>query len=222
MTIIALSGKKRVGKDTFADILSSKYEFTKIAIADPLRNLCARVFYLDPTMFTADDKKDATMRRICMDFHDIDAIRAIVENEWGYEVNQEARERMEELHGVEMDTPRDVMRTVGNMLRSCVDEDIWINLTLAKIKELGGKIVITDARFENEREVFRSLGAIMVLIKRNDNGNSSEHEFDLGDDSEYDMIIENNESLHSYKSSIDMWYNTKKNEFAYYKVWKYE
>lgn len=222
MTIIALAGKKRVGKDTFADVLCSKYEFSRIAIADPLRNLCARVFYLDPKMFTDDDKKDAPMRRICMDFHDIDAIRKIVETEWGYEINQEAREQMEELHGVEMDTPRDVLRTVGNMLRSCVDQDIWINLTLTKIKELGGKIVITDARFENEREVFRTLGAVMVLIKRNDNGQSAEHEFDLGDESEYDVVIENNETLHTYKSSIDMWYNTKRNEFTYYKVWKYE
>jgi hypothetical protein len=222
MTIIALSGKKRVGKDTFADILNSKYEFTKIAIADPLRNLCARVFYLDPKMFTDDDKKDAPMRRICMDFHDLDAIRKIVETEWGYEVDQTAREKMEELHGAEMDSPRDILRMVGNMLRSCVDEDIWINLTLARIKELGGRIVITDARFENEREVFRTMGAVMVLIKRNDNGQSAEHEFNLGDDSEYDVIFSNDGTLHSYKSNIDMWYNTKQNEFTYYKVWKYE
>lgn len=222
MTIIALSGKKRVGKDTFADILISRYEFTKVAIADPLRNLCSRVFNLELNMFTADDKKDAPMRRICVDFHDLDKIRKIVETEWGYEVDQDSRCRMEELHGTEMDSPRDALRTIGNMLRTCVDQDIWINLTLARIKELGGKIVITDARFENEREVFRTMGAVMVLIKRNDNGQTTEHEFDLGDDSEYDMVIENNETLHSYKSSIDMWFNTRKNDFTYYKVWKYE
>ena len=222
MTIIAISGKARTGKDTFGDVLTSKFGFTKIAIADPLRNLCARVFYLDPSMFIDDDKKDAQMKRIHMDFHDIDAIRTIVENEWGYEISEEARNAMEELHGTELDTPRDCLRCVGNMLRNYVDENIWINLTLAKIKEVKGRIVITDARFENEREVFHRIGAILCLVKRNDNGSNKEHEFNLGSEDEYDIVFTNDGTLHEYKSSIDVWYNTKKNEFELYKVWKYE
>src|SRR5687767_7388133 len=129
MTIIAISGKKRVGKDTFGDLLVNKYGFTKVALADPLRNLCARVFYLDPDLFVNDNKKDAPMRRISLDFHDIDAIRNIVENEWGYEISQEAREKMEEFHGVDFDTPRDILRFVGTkLLRNIVSDDIWIEL----------------------------------------------------------------------------------------------
>lgn len=222
MTIIALSGKKRVGKDTFANVLINKYGFNRVSIADPLRNLCARVFYLDPKMFTDDDKKDAPMKRIHVDFHDMDAIRMIVEKEWGYQISEESREAMEELHGKELDTPRDVLRCIGNILRDEVDENIWINVALNKIKELGGKVIVTDARFENEREIFRQLGAVSVLIKRNDNGQNAEHEFNLGEDSEYDVVFTNDETLHSYESSVDMWYSTKKNDFAYYKVWKYE
>lgn len=223
MTIIAVSGKKRVGKDTFGDVLTTKYGFTKIALADPLRNLCARVFYLDPSMFIDDDKKDASMKRITLDFHDIDAIRSIVENEWGYEVSEEAREEMEQYHGVDFDTPRDILRFVGTkLLRNCVSDNIWIELAAAKIKETGGKVVITDCRFENEREFFRKIGAVLCLIKRNDNGEMAEHEFNLGEENEYDVVFNNDGSLYSYQSSIDLWYNTKKNEFDYYKVWKYE
>jgi hypothetical protein len=223
MTIIAISGKKRVGKDTFGDLLVNKYGFTKVALADPLRNLCARVFYLDPDLFVNDNKKDAPMRRISLDFHDIDAIRNIVENEWGYEISQEAREKMEEFHGVDFDTPRDILRFVGTkLLRNIVSDDIWIELIAEKIKTLGGKVVITDCRFENEREFFRKMGAVLCLIKRNDNGEMAEHEFNLGSDEEYDVIFNNDSTLHSYTSSLDMWYNTKKNEFEYYKVWKYE
>lgn len=222
MTIIALSGKKRVGKDTFADLLVKRYEFTKIAFADPLRNLCARVFYLDPNMFTDDDKKDADMKRIYLDFHDLDAIRHIVESEWGLEVTHDAREKMEELHGKELNTPRDVLRCIGNLLRETVDKDIWINLTLNRIKEMKGKIVITDARFENEREALNRIGAILVLIKRNDNGQTVEHEFDLGTEDEYDVVFKNDTTVHSYKADIDMWYSTREKEFQFYKVWKYE
>jgi len=196
MTIIALSGKKRVGKDTFADVLVKKYAFTKISIADPLRNLCARVFFLDPAMFVDDDKKDSAMRRITLDFHDIDAIRNIVENEWGYTISEEARDQMEEYHGVEFDTPRDVLRFVGTkLLRHCVSDNIWVEMVAERIKEAKGRIVITDCRFENEREFFRQLGAVLVRIKRNDNGESTEHEFNLGDDDEYDVVFTNDSTL---------------------------
>jgi hypothetical protein len=222
MTIIALSGKAATGKDTFADVLVKRYEFTKIAFADPLRNICARVFYLDPSMFIDRDKKDADMKRIYLDFHDIDAIRYIVENEWGIEVTQEAREAMEELHGRELNTPRDVLRCIGNMLRETLDKDIWINLALKKIKETKGKVVITDARFENERIALDRIGAILVLIKRNDNGQTVEHEFDLGTEDEYDVVFKNDGTLHAYTSEIDMWYKSREAEFQYYKVWRYE
>lgn len=222
MTIIALSGKKQVGKDTFASVLINKHGFNRVALADPLKNLCARVFYLDPDLFDNNEKKDSDIPRIILDFHDIDAIRNIVENEWGYPVSYEAREGMESLHGEEMDTPRDVMRVVGMMLRDNVHPSIWIELAKKKIKEIKGKIVITDCRFDNERDTFKSMGAVTVLIKRNDDGTSTEHEFDLGHDDEYDVVIRNENTLHQYKSSIEQWYKARESEFNLYKVWKYE
>lgn len=223
MTIIALSGKAGSGKDTFGDILVKKYEFKKIALADPLRELCAKIFYMDPKDFIDRDKKDARMKRICVDFHDIDKIRKIVEDEWHFEITPEAREAMEEYHGFELDSPRDVLRFVGTkLLREHVSDSIWIELAVTKMKTLGGKIVITDCRFENEREFFRQIGAVSVLIRRDDNGNPVEHEFNLGLEDEYDVIFDNDSTLASFQSSVDMWFNIKKNEFQYYKVWRYE
>lgn len=222
MTIIALAGKAASGKDTFGDILEKKYAFTKISIADPLRNLCARVFYVDPAIFIDRDKKDSDMQRITLDFHDIDAIRQIVETEWGYTIDEEARNALEEYHGTEFNTPRDILRFVGNKLRDHVAPNIWIEMAAERIRTAKGKIVVTDCRFENEREFFRQLGAILIRIKRNDNGESAEHEFNLGDDDEYDVIFNNDTTLHAYKSSVEMWYNTRQAEFANYKVWKYE
>lgn len=221
MTIIALSGKKQVGKDTFSSVLCKRYNFQSIALADPIRNICARVFYLSPDMFS-NEKKDARMQRINIDFHDVDAIRHIVESEWNYTISEESRNIMETLHGVGIDSPRDALRIVGNMLRDAISPNIWIELAAAKMKELGGRVIITDCRFENEREFFRKIGAVSVLIKRNDNGNPVEHEFNLGLDDEYDVIFTNDGELHTYKSEIDMWYNVRQNDFTLYKVWKYE
>ncbi len=223
MTIIALSGKARTGKDTFANVLVKRYNFQRVALADPLRELCSKVFSMDIQDFLDDNKKDARMDRVHIDFHHLDKIRDIVETEWGYTVSEDSRNKMEESHGVELDTPRDLLRHVGTkILRNHVDDDIWVRLAATKIKALGGKIVVTDCRFENERDFFAGIGAIKCLIKRNDNGNSKEHEFDLGSEDDYDVIFSNDGTLQQYISNVDMWYSTSQHMFTLYRVWKYE
>lgn len=221
MTILALSGKARSGKDSFANVLVKKHGFTRIALADSLKNLCARVFYMDPSEFE-DEKKDQRIQRVHLDFHDIDAIRTIVQNEWNFEITEEDREYLEEYHGTGYDTPRDILRGVGMMLRDHVDQDIWIKLVLEKIKEVGAKVVITDCRFPNERDIFKNMGGTLIKIKRNDNGETSEHEFNLGPDSEYDVVFDNSSTLEKYQSEIDMWYTIKKDELKYYRQYNYD
>ena len=95
MTIICFSGKKGVGKDTAAEVLVKRYGFTRIALADPLRELCSKVFHLPYEQFSDNDKKDKELdQRVVLDFHHIDKIRDIVENEWGFTIDLEAREEM--------------------------------------------------------------------------------------------------------------------------------
>lgn len=222
MTIIAVAGKSRAGKDEFGNVLVKKHGFTRIALADPLRELCSKVFKLDFNEFLDQDKKDSQINRIHLDFHHIDKIRDIVENEWDYKISYEARELMEEEHGAEFDTPREILRTVGMMLRLAASEDIWVELALQKIRKSTGNVVITDCRFSNEREIFSKLGAVLVLIKRNDDGNSKEHEFDLGKESDYDVVFTNDGTLTQYQSNIDTWYTIRSTELHYYQVFKYE
>lgn len=222
MTIIALAGKKSAGKDSAGNVLVKKHGFTKIALADPLRELCSKTFSIPYNMFLDHDKKDKEMSRIMLDYHHIDMVRNVVESDWGFQISHDARENMEEYYGEEFKTPRDALRCVGNMLRYCVRDDIWIVLAMAKIKEIGAKIVITDCRFSNEREAFAKSGALICLIKRNDDGESKEHEFDLGDDKDYDVIFTNNGSLEAFTSSVEMWFTIRKTELQHYRVFKYE
>lgn len=44
MRIIILTGFSQSGKDTVADILVNKHNFTKYAIADPLKDYCSNIF----------------------------------------------------------------------------------------------------------------------------------------------------------------------------------
>ena len=45
--LIGLIGNKRVGKDTIANILVNKYQFKKLAFADPIKEVINLLFDLD-------------------------------------------------------------------------------------------------------------------------------------------------------------------------------
>lgn len=217
MPIIAIGGKARAGKDSFADILVNEHGFIKVSFADELRSFCSKVFKINKSEFLDGDKKDKEFESgpIIIDFHHIDKIREILITEYGYEVNYDMREALESIEGIELKTPRHVLRIVGNTCRDCVDDEIWIRQMLLKIKESSGKVVVADCRFDVEREIMRKIGAILVKVKRNDNGSTQEHEFDLGQDSEYDVIFDNSGTLNEYIANVKLWYCLRKAELEY-------
>jgi hypothetical protein len=225
MSIICLAGKAGSGKDTFADVLVKNYNYTRIALADPLRELCSKVFRMDYNLFLDQDKKDNRIPggRVILDFHHIDKIREYILKEWDYELTNDQRDNIEEWHGEEFDTPRDILRCVGTkLLRHHVSDTIWLDLAMSTIRKTGGKIVVTDCRFENEREMFAKCGALLVLIKRNDDGDSMQHEFNLGSEDSYDVIFDNSGTLNEFQSNVNMWYKLRSNDLEFYKVFKYE
>jgi len=222
MAIIALAGKAGAGKDTFADVLVKNHGFTRVALADPLRELCSKVFRLDYNLFLDHDKKDKEIHKIILDYHHIDKIRDFIQNEWDIEIDYQTRELLEEWYGEEFETPRDILRCIGTkLIRNCIDSDIWIDLAFEKIKKTGGNVVITDCRFQNERDAFSNGGALLVLIKR-DEDKYENHEHDLGEEYEYDVVFDNATSLSEFQSNVNMWYTLRKDELNFYTVFKYE
>lgn len=59
--LIGLTGYKRCGKDTVANILAQEHGFQKVSFADPLRDLCASMFELPMQMFVEDELKDTPL-----------------------------------------------------------------------------------------------------------------------------------------------------------------
>lgn len=55
--IIAITGLKRSGKDTLADYIVEKYGFTKVKIADPLKDICKQLFGLTDSQVETDEKE---------------------------------------------------------------------------------------------------------------------------------------------------------------------
>lgn len=225
MSIVSVSGLAGSGKDTLGNVLVKNHGFTRIALADPLRELCSRVFRLPFNDFLDPSKKDSELDyRITLDFHHIDQIRQIVEQEWGFEVSYAAREEMEDYHGEEFETPRDILKLVGTeLIRKNVAEDIWIKLAFQKINEIGGKVVVTDVRFDNERRAFEKAGAIMCLIKRPSAEKADSHSSeDVGDDDEYDVIFHNTDEKHVFENEVTLWYKTRENDLVGKGKFKYE
>ena len=57
ITIIGLIGKKRAGKDTFADYLVEKYGFIKLAFADPIKEVASIILNIDHDKIKEIDKE---------------------------------------------------------------------------------------------------------------------------------------------------------------------
>jgi hypothetical protein len=216
MTIISVSGKKASGKDTLANLLVKKHGFTKISLADPLRDLCCKVFDIPMEWFLDRDKKDSSMpSTIELDYKQLDNIADYVENNWGFVVTNEMREQMDLSYGVELETPRDILKFVGTeLLRKHLRDDLWIVLALSRIKDIGQKVVVADVRFDNERDVFRRAGGTLVLIKRPDVEVEDNHiSEDTGDEEQYDTIFNNIASLNMFEADVDLWYTLKRETF---------
>jgi hypothetical protein len=209
--ILALSGKKKSGKDTIADFLVKDQNFVKISLATPLKNLIIDVFKIESKYLNDDSLKDKELPEfITIDYEHIDKIRQIVSENWGFPIDYEAREKLESFYGTEIKTPRKLMQTIGtDMLRNHIRDDIFIVLLAQALKEACQPVVIPDARLQNEREFLKKIGAVMAIVKRhNPQEKADDHisENDLGKEDDYDLVIENNIELGQLRSEINLWY----------------
>lgn len=209
--ILSLSGKKKSGKDTIANFLVKDQGFIKLSLATPLKDLLIKVFRIDQNLLYDEEKKDKELDEyIMIDYSHLDKIREIIIEEWGFPIDYESREQIEEFYGREIKTPRELMQTIGtDLIRRNIRDDVFIVLLLEKIKKTQRPIVVADTRLRNERETLMNIGAIMGLVKRKFSEDANDNhisENDLGEEDEYDLIVENNIDINQLRSEINLWY----------------
>ena len=217
--IITLSGKARSGKDTCADILVNKYNFEKFSLAQPIRELASKVFDIPLDTFTSDELKEKNFTHpIILDEAYLGHIIDIVENDWGFNVDEVAKVGMMKQLGAEFIHPRRILQTVGTeVIRNNVDKDIFLKLADKRIGISNKNIVIVDVRFSNEREWFKKQGAVLCLIKRPELTSKDSHtsENDLGTDEDYGVIMTNDESLNRFRLDVATWISHKLKQVSY-------
>ena len=208
--IICLSGASRAGKDSIADVLVRDFKYVKVAFADGLRELASSVFDMLPSQFIDADKKEAPfLYPIRLDEEHLGHMLQIIENIWQIPVSKASKDKMLLLVGTEMTTPRKLLQIIGtDVVRDCIDDQFWIKALEHKIGNLAD-VVITDARFSGERDFAREKGALMCLVKRPSLQNVDSHraENDLGEDEDYQIIFNNDDTLGRFQIEVNGFFN---------------
>lgn len=178
MRNIALTGRKRAGKDTVADVLVKEYGYTRVAFADALKNMALEI---DPWI-SADAWAGgpAMCRRL-----------SELLNEWGWETLKE--------HYPEV---RRFLQNLGSSVRKR-DPLFWIHIAQREWAKVNGPVVVTDVRYINEASILRTWNFALVRIVRPgvDDGDVHESETEM-DGYEVDWLIHNTDSVEYLRNSV--------------------
>lgn len=173
--VIAISGPKGSGKDTVGQLIKELLPDSArtIAFADPIKSVMQHLFALDPSTPEEYDTFKRTDLRFVLDGHCYTSIAG-----------------------------RHLVREIGMLMRS-YDEQQFVRYVQEQIKIHPNKLwVVTDLRFQNELESMRSIGAKIVKVTREGfdyDGHVTETGFD---DSEVDIIINNDGDQEKLKQTV--------------------
>lgn len=179
MRDVALIGRARSGKDSVGARLESRYGYTRLAFADPLKDIALEINPWIPTT-----------PGVVVRLH-----RLIADVGWEY-----AKDNYPEV--------RRILQHTGQSVRDR-DPDYWIRALTRQAVELeGGPIVVTDVRYPNEAMALSRLGFRLVRVVRPSLGDPSPdaHESETAlDDQPIGITILNSgtlEDLHAHADSI--------------------
>ena len=146
--IIGLVGYIGSGKGTVGDILVRNHGYTKFAFADALKDAVATIFTWPRGLLEGDSNASR-------------AFRERVDVWWSHKLGYEV-------------TPRLILQKFGTeACRNGIADNIWI---AALEKRIHGyeDVVISDVRFPNEIDFVRSVGGIIVRVKRGEDPSTEE------------------------------------------------
>lgn len=101
-------------------------------------------------------------------------------------------------------TPRQMLQKVGtDLIRNNINEDFWIKHFHFWYKQNKGNIVITDCRFQNEVDIIKELGGIIIKLNRKTNGIDQHISENVDTLNNIDYTIDNNETKQVFYQKID-------------------
>jgi hypothetical protein len=140
--IISLSGLISSGKDTVAEYLVAKHGFKRESFASSLKDAVAGIFSWEREMLEGQTKAARDEREK-------------VDEWWAKRLGNPAF------------SPRWMLQQFGTEIgRTHIHPEIWIASLENKLRNYTGNVVISDARFFNELNSMKNIGALTVKVSR--------------------------------------------------------
>jgi hypothetical protein len=139
--IIGLIGLASSGKDSIANFLEENHQFSKVSFAGALKDTLASVFSWDRQLLEGITDESRKWREEPDQWWSTRLGRAI--------------------------TPRKMLQEWGtDVCRNCFHTEIWVASIERKLQTVSGHVVVTDCRFVNEADSIKSVGGIIVKVRR--------------------------------------------------------
>ena len=172
--IIGLTGFKRSGKDTAAEVIAKMLGYDRIQFAGPLKEMLR-------TLLRCQGVSEAS-------------ITACVEGD--------LKEAPAPVLGGK--TPRLAMQTLGTEWgRRTLSDTIWVDTTLNRAQTAENGALITDVRFLNEAEAIKAAGGIIIRIERAEVGLKSDHQSEREiPQIAADFVLRNDTNRHAFQCDV--------------------
>lgn len=199
--IIGVLGKAGSGKDSVADVLRDRYNFAKVALADPMKRFCGELFgFTDDQLFGPSAMRNAPDHRFggLTPRHALQALGT----EWGRACFAD----------VWVDY---ALRVAGQLLDQAPHEEGTLLYSstqglfrAARCWEKPHGVVIPDVRFRNEVVAIRAAGGEIWRVRRGDGlagaagRHVSETEQDSIRDEDLDAVVANDGALEDLAANV--------------------
>jgi hypothetical protein len=193
--LIGLHGFPRSGKDTAAEVLTRDHGYTRIALADPIRN---GLLALDPWVragdwseYNDDNRDDPRWLSYPYSVSPRRLTSLVAEFGWdGLKASDLWRFETRTL-------PQKFGTEVG---REEFWNTFWLDLAERRMLD-AGRVVVTDVRFANEAEWIRSQGGLLINIVRPGYGAVNNHASEAVQ--ECDVIINNDSDVSTLLARLE-------------------
>lgn len=219
MKLIAISGWKRSGKDTLAELLVKEFNFKRVGFADPLKDMVAEEYDIPRDHCDNPSYKESAIIKYPVDPKD-DFSKKIADIMFG---EFRTSNGMKSSHGSFVSsklageklywTPRALCILKGSINRS-VAADYWVRTAVNKIafdtthpEQL---YVISDLRYKSEMALLRSFfgdNLVTIRVNRFTHSESTDpSERDL-DNEVFDITIENKNTIKEFLDKANEIFN---------------
>lgn len=221
---IVLSGEAGAGKDSVADILCDRHDYRKVSLSDDMKRFCMQVFgWTHEQVFGQSSFRnvpDPRWAQPCSPCGGTGYITLTSQND--RQIKHATCDGMGKLN---VNSPRRVLQLLGSEWgRDMIHPDIWTMAArsrLLEMKQRGYRIVINDARFENDRNnLAQWFGAKRVDVRTTNVKAEAEwrqhaSETSRPSDDNVDYVINNNEPwpFNSLQGKVETMINDLYHEF---------